>query len=188
MEKTAQAEGKETRAFCDEIAAHFRRMTEELNISNDEFIRTTEKRHYVSSQAIWQKLQDAGDIYLDSYAGWYSVRDEAFFGENELTDGEGAIKLAPSGAEVEWVEEPSYFFRLSAYQDKLIEHYGANPGFIRPPHRRNEVMNFVKQGLNDLSVSRTTFDWGVPVARRSRSHHVCVAGRADQLHHRYGLS
>ncbi len=163
VEKTAQAEGKETRAFCDEIAAHFRRMTEELNISNDEFIRTTEKRHYVSSQAIWQKLQDAGDIYLDSYAGWYSVRDEAFFGENELTDGEGAIKLAPSGAEVEWVEEPSYFFRLSAYQDKLIEHYGANPGFIRPPHRRNEVMNFVKQGLNDLSVSRTTFDWGVPV-------------------------
>ena len=163
VEKTAQAEGKETRAFCDEIAAHFRRMTEDLNISNDEFIRTTEERHYVSSQAIWQKLYDAGDIYLNSYAGWYSVRDEAFFGEEELTDGEGGAKVAPSGAEVEWVEEPSYFFRLSAYQDKLIEHYEANPGFIRPPHRRNEVMNFVKSGLNDLSVSRTTFDWGVPV-------------------------
>ncbi len=163
VEKTAQAAGKETRAFCDEIAAHFEQMTQDLNISNDEFIRTTEERHYVSSQAIWQKLQDAGDIYLDSYAGWYSVRDEAFFGEGELTDGEGGAKLAPSGAEVEWVEEASYFFRLSAYQDRLIEHYEANPGFIRPPHRRNEVMNFVKQGLTDLSISRTTFDWGVPV-------------------------
>ena len=163
VEKTAQAEGKDTRAFCDEIAALFQQMTADLNISNDEFIRTTEERHYVSSQGIWRKLMEAGDIYLDSYAGWYSVRDEAFYGEDELTDGEGGVKLAPSGAEVEWVEEPSYFFRLSAYQDKLIEHYEANPGFIRPPHRRNEVMNFVKQGLMDLSISRTTFDWGVPV-------------------------
>jgi methionyl-tRNA synthetase len=138
-------------------------MTREMNISNDAFIRTTEARHITSSQAIWKKLADAGDIYLDKYAGWYSVRDEAFFGEDELTTDEEGRKIAPSGAEVEWVEEPSYFFRLSAYQDKLLELYEFNPNFIRPPHRKNEVANFVKQGLTDLSVSRTSFNWGVPV-------------------------
>ena len=161
--KTAAAEGKEPRAYCDEIAGLFRAMTGQLNISNDDFIRTTEPRHIASSQAIWQALVDAGDIYLGTYAGWYSVRDEAYFGEDELTKGEGGKLHAPSGAEVEWVEEPSYFFKLSEYGDKLLAHYEANPDFILPPYRRNEVVSFVKQGLRDLAVSRTSFDWGVPV-------------------------
>ncbi len=163
VEKTAQDAGKEPMAFCDEISQTFRDMTAQLNISNDDFIRTTEPRHIRSSQAIWKKLQDAGDIYLDSYAGWYSVRDEAFFGEDELTDGPGGHKLAPSGAPVDWVEEPSYFFRLSAYTEPLLAHYEANPDFILPKTRRNEVVSFVSQGLRDLSVSRASFRWGIPV-------------------------
>lgn len=163
VEKTAIAAGKEPQEFCDEIAGLFQRMTKTLNISNDDFIRTTEERHIRSCQAIWAKLEEAGDIYLGNYAGWYSVRDEAYFDEGELTDGpEG--KLAPSGAPVEWVEEPSYFFKLSDYGDKLLAYYEANPDFIMPASRRNEVVNFVKQGLRDLSISRTTFKWGVPVA------------------------
>ncbi len=163
VEKTAREAGKEPLEFCDEISQTFRDMTALLDISNDDFIRTTEPRHIVSSQAIWQKLQDSGDIYLDSYAGWYSVRDEAFFGEDELSDGPGGQKLAPSGAPVEWVEEPSYFFRLSAYTEPLLAHYEANPGFILPRTRRNEVVSFVGQGLRDLSVSRASFQWGIPV-------------------------
>ena len=163
VEKTAVAAGKSPRDFCDDIAAQFQDMCRQLNISNDDFIRTTEERHLVSCQAIWQKLADAGDIYLDKYHGWYSVRDEAYFGEDELTKGEGGKLFAPSGAEVEWVEEESYFFRLSAYQEKLLAHYEANPDFILPHYRRNEVVSFVKQGLRDLSVSRTSFDWGIPV-------------------------
>jgi methionyl-tRNA synthetase len=163
VEKTARAAGKEPQAFCDEIAALFQDMTRKLNISNDGFIRTTEPRHIESSQAIWDKLAENGDIYLDKYSGWYAVRDEAFHAEDELTKAADGSWLAPSGAEVEWVEESSYFFRLSAYQDKLLEHYEANPKFIQPDFRRNEVVSFVRGGLNDLSISRTTFDWGVPV-------------------------
>jgi methionyl-tRNA synthetase len=163
VEKTARDAGKEPMAFCDEISQTFRDMTALLDISNDDFIRTTEPRHIRSSQAIWQRLQEAGDIYLDSYAGWYSVRDEAFFGEDELTDGPAGQKLAPSGAAVEWVEEPSYFFRLSAYTEPLLAHYEANPSFILPRTRRNEVVSFVSQGLRDLSVSRASFQWGIPV-------------------------
>ncbi len=163
VEKTARDAGKEPQAFCDEIAQTFIDMTKSLNISNDDFIRTTEPRHHKSVQAIWTLLQEAGDIYVDSYAGWYSVRDEAFFGEDELTKGEDGTFIAPSGAPVEWVEEPSYFFRLSAYGDKLLEHYEANPDFILPKSRRNEVVSFVSQGLRDLSISRTSFDWGIPV-------------------------
>jgi len=163
VEKTARAAGVEPRAFCDDIAAAFQAMTETLNISNDDFIRTTEPRHHESVQALWERIREAGDIYLDSYAGWYSVRDEAFFGEDELTRGEGGALFAPSGAEVEWVEEPSYFFRLSDYTDKLLQHYENNPGFIQPGYRRNEIVNFVKQGLTDLSISRTSFNWGIPV-------------------------
>jgi len=163
VEKTARDAGKEPQAFCDEIAQTFVDMTKSLNISNDDFIRTTEPRHHKSVQAIWTLLQEAGDIYVDSYAGWYSVRDEAFFGEDELTKGEDGTFIAPSGAPVEWVEEPSYFFRLSAYGDKLLEHYEANPDFILPKSRRNEVVSFVGQGLRDLSISRTSFDWGIPV-------------------------
>ena len=162
VESSARAQGMEPKAFCDMIAAQFKEMTRTLNISNDGFIRTTEPRHYESTRAIWQKLVDAGDIYLGSYAGWYSVRDEAYIGEDELVK-DGDRWLTPGGAEVEWIEEPSYFFRLSAYTDKLIAHYEANPGFAAPPHRRNELMNFMRQGLKDLSVSRTIFNWGVSV-------------------------
>jgi methionyl-tRNA synthetase len=162
VEKSAIAAGKDPQAYTDEIAAEFQEMDKLLNISNDAFIRTTEPRHAAASQAIWKQLEAAGDIYLDKYAGWYSVRDEAYFDEGELTDGPDG-KLAPSGAPVEWVEEPSYFFRLSAYTDKLLAYYEAHPDFIMPPSRRNEVVNFVSQGLRDLSISRTTFSWGVKV-------------------------
>ena len=161
--KTAAAAGKEPREFCDEIAGLFKAMANDLDISNDDFIRTTEPRHYEASRGIWQKLEENGDIYLGKYEGWYSVRDEAFFGEEELTKAEDGSWLAPSGAEVEWVEEPSYFFRLSAYQDKMLAHYETHPEFVQPDFRRRELVNFVKSGLNDLSISRTTFKWGVPV-------------------------
>ncbi len=161
--KSAADAGVDPKAFCDEISLYFKEMDDLLEISYDRFIRTTEEGHYAASQAIWQKIADNGDIYLDSYAGWYSTRDEAFFDESELTDGEGGKKLAPSGAECEWVEEPSYFFRLSAYGDRLLKYYEENPDFIQPDFRRNEVVSFVRQGLRDLSISRTTFDWGVPV-------------------------
>ena len=153
----------EPQAFTDMISVNFRNLSEALNFSNDDFIRTTESRHKRAVQAIWQKLYDAGEIYLGSYAGWYAVRDEAFYGEDELQELPDGRKIAPSGAEVEWVEEPSYFFRLSAWQERLLAFYEANPGFIAPESRRNEVVSFVRQGLHDLSVSRTTFRWGVPV-------------------------
>ena len=134
-----------------------------MKFTNDDFIRTTEARHKTACQAIWTKLIDEGQIYLGSYAGWYAVRDEAFYTENELTKSPDGKRIAPTGAEVEWVEEPSYFFKLSAWEDKLLKFYEENPGFILPKSRRNEVLSFVKGGLNDLSVSRTTFHWGVPV-------------------------
>ena len=161
--KTAAAAGKSPKDFVDEIAAQFQAMCKDLNISNDDFIRTTEERHVRSCQALWREFEAAGDIYLDKYAGWYSVRDEAYFGEDELQKDESGVWRAPSGAEVEWVEEESFFFKLSAYGERLLRHYEDNPDFILPHYRRNEVVNFVKQGLRDLSVSRTTFDWGIPV-------------------------
>ncbi len=144
--------------FTDKVSQNFRDLTQAMNFSNDQFIRTTEERHYKSSQAIWKKLLDNGFIKLDKYAGWYSVRDEAFYAESELVGGK-----APTGAEVEWVEEPSYFFSLSAFEDKLLAFYDENPDFIAPDTRRNEIISFVKGGLKDLSISRTTFNWGVPV-------------------------
>ncbi|MDP6841949.1 MAG: methionine--tRNA ligase, partial [Rhodospirillales bacterium] len=157
VEKSAIAAGKDPRAFCDEIAGLFRDMCTLLNISNDDFIRTTEPRHYAASQAIWLRLADAGDIYLGNYAGWYSVRDEAYFHEDELSDDPAnpGGKLAPSGAPAEWVEEPSYFFKLSEYTQPLLDHYQAHPDFIMPATRKNEVVSFVSQGLRDLSLSRT---------------------------------
>ena len=161
--RQAEAEGKEPRVHADEIAQTFRGMVELLNISNDDFIRTTEPRHYASVTALWEVLAAAGEIYPGKYEGWYSVRDEAFFAEKELTKGEGGKLFAPGGAEVEWVDEPTYYFRLSNWGDRLLEHYEAHSDFILPLTRRNEVVNFVKQGLEDLSISRTTFDWGVPV-------------------------
>lgn len=163
VEKTAQDAGIEPKEFCDDIANRFKEMARDLNISNDDFIRTTEPRHFESVQELWRRIEAKGDIYLGKYAGWYSVRDEAYFGEDELTKAEDGSFRAPSGAEVEWVEEESYFFKLSAYGDALLAHYEANPDFILPPHRRNEVVNFVKQGLTDLSISRTSFQWGIPV-------------------------
>ncbi|MBT5919960.1 MAG: methionine--tRNA ligase, partial [Alphaproteobacteria bacterium] len=163
VEKSAAAAGKDPQTFTDEVSQNFRDLAGVMNFSNDDFIRTTEPRHTKATQAIWNALLEAGDIYLDSYSGWYSVRDEAFYGEDELVKGTDGKKLAPTGAEVEWVEEPSYFFRLSAWGDRLLEFYEANPDFILPETRRNEVVSFVRGGLRDLSVSRTSFNWGVPV-------------------------
>jgi len=140
------------------VSGHFRALTATMNISNDDFIRTTEPRHIRAAQALWQRMQERGHIYLGAYAGWYAVRDEAYYAESELVEGK-----APTGASVEWVEEPSYFFRLSEFQDKLLAHYDANPDFILPSSRRNEVISFVKGGLKDLSISRTVFSWGIPV-------------------------
>ena len=163
VEKSAAAAGMAPQAFTDKVSQNFRDLARVMNISNDDFIRTTEPRHILSCQALWRRLRDNGEIYLGKYAGWYAVRDEAFYGEDELTTGPDRRKRAPSGAEVEWVEEPSYFFRLSAWQDRLLAFYDANPDFILPDSRRNEVRSFVSSGLKDLSVSRTTFKWGVPV-------------------------
>jgi len=165
MVQTAAAQGVSTQALADRNSARFRELAKALNISNNDFIRTTEPRHRESVQTLWRKLAGSnnGDIYQSTYKGWYSVRDEAYFDESELTDGEGGKKFAPSGAEATWVEEPSYFFRLSAYQEKLLAFYEANPDFIAPKERRNEVVSFVSGGLQDLSISRTTFDWGIPV-------------------------
>ncbi len=164
MVQTAAKEGIPVRELADRNAGEFRRLAELLNLSNNDFIRTTEERHHKASQAIWKKMAENADsdIFQSTYKGWYSVRDEAYFDEDELTETDGK-RFAPSGAEVEWVEEPTYFFRLSAYQQKLLDLYEANPDFIAPKERRNEIISFVKSGLKDLSVSRTTFDWGIPV-------------------------
>ncbi|MEZ5878650.1 MAG: methionine--tRNA ligase [Tepidamorphaceae bacterium] len=163
MAQTAAKEGLSARELADRNAPQFQRMAAALNCSNDDFIRTTEPRHYTSSQAIWQRMADAGDIYLGSYSGWYSVRDEAFYAESETTVGEDGVRRGPQGTPVEWNEEESYFFRLSAFADRLLAHYDANPDFVLPRERMNEVRSFVAGGLQDLSVSRTTFDWGIPV-------------------------
>jgi methionyl-tRNA synthetase len=145
------------------MAPRFREMADLLNCSYDRFIRTTDADHVRSSEEIWRRMERAGDIYLSKYAGWYSVRDEAYFDESELTTASDGTRRAPTGTPVEWVEEESYFFRLSAYADRLLAHYRQNPDFIGPETRRNEVVSFVESGLKDLSVSRTTFDWGIPV-------------------------
>jgi methionyl-tRNA synthetase len=165
MKQTAQKEGLSPRALADRNSQRFRDLAAALNLSNDDFIRTTEPRHYRSSEEIWRRMDAAGsgDIFLKTYAGWYSVRDEAFYAEKETTPGPDGVRLGPQGTPVEWFEEDTYFFRLSAYQDRLLAHYEANPDFILPRERRNEVVSFVKGGLEDLSISRTTLDWGIPV-------------------------
>jgi methionyl-tRNA synthetase len=163
MMQTARDRGVETRALADEMSGYFQEMAEKLDISCDRFIRTIEPEHYAASQAIWKAMEAAGDLYLDRYEGWYSVRDEAFYEEKELVAGEGGEKLSPQGTPVEWTAEETWFFRLSKYQQPLLDHYAANPDFIRPEARRNEILRFVEGGLVDLSVSRTSFDWGVPV-------------------------
>ncbi|HEY0629494.1 MAG TPA: methionine--tRNA ligase [Sphingomicrobium sp.] len=163
MIQTARAQGRDILEFADEMSGYFREMCHGLNISYDAFVRTTEPRHYESSQKIWKAMEANGDLYLDRYEGWYSVRDEAFYDESELVEGQGGEKLSPQGTPVEWTAEETWFFRLSNYQDRLLQLYRDNPDFIRPESRRNEVMRFVEGGLKDLSVSRTSFDWGVPV-------------------------
>ena len=163
VEKSAEAAGVAPQLLADANSANFRALAGVLGCSNDDFIRTTEPRHTAACQALWQELVARGEITLGQYEGWYSVRDEAFYGEDELTAGPDGRKLAPTGAPVEWVKEPSYFFRLSHWQDRLLAWYDANPDCIGPASRRNEVISFVKGGLQDLSVSRTSFTWGIPV-------------------------
>ena len=163
MIQTAQNEGLTPFELATRNAARFKEMDERLNVSFDRFIRTSEEQHHRSVQEIWRRMADNGDIYLDSYSGWYSVRDEAYYAEDETVVGEDNVRRGPQGTPVEWVEEKSYFFRLSAYQDRLLALYESQPDFIGPDSRRNEVMSFVRGGLRDLSVSRTTFDWGVKV-------------------------
>jgi len=163
MKQTAEKEGISPKELADRNSAVFRAMIETLGGSNDEFIRTTEPRHYATCRAIWERMAANGDIYLGSYGGWYSVRQEAYFDEKETTVGEDGVRREPLGSPVEWNEEQSYFFRLSAYQDRLLECYEKNPDMIGPPERKNEVVSFVKSGLKDLSISRSTLDWGVPV-------------------------
>jgi len=163
MAQAARGEGVEPRAFSNKMSLLFKGMCDTLNISYDRFIQTSEPDHYRASQAIWKAMEERGDLYLGRYEGWYSVRDEAYYDESELIAGDGGEQLSPQGTPVEWTVEESWFFRLSAYQQKLLDHYAANPDFIRPESRRNEVVRFVEGGLSDLSISRTSFDWGVPV-------------------------
>ena len=163
MLQTARAQGITAEELADRNTPKFREMVRVLNCSNDDFITTREERHTRSTQELWRRMEVAGDIYLGKYAGWYSVRDEAYYDESELKESADGKRLSPQGTPVEWVEEESYFFRLSAFQDRLLAHYEAHPEFIGPEGRANEVKSFVRGGLQDLSVSRTTFDWGVPV-------------------------
>ena len=162
MQTTAEKLGKTAKELADENSARFKAMNDALNISYDRFIRTTDPDHYVASQAIWKRMEENGDIYLDKYAGWYSVRDEAYYAEDETEVRDGQRFAISTGTEVTWTEEESYFFRLSKYQDRLLALY-EQEGFLFPESRRNEIASFVRGGLNDLSISRTTFDWGVPV-------------------------
>ncbi|RYE06324.1 MAG: methionine--tRNA ligase [Rickettsiaceae bacterium] len=159
VEQSAVKMDMEPQAFTDLLSSAFINLTKTMNISNDDFIRTTEDRHKVGVAAFWQKLINSKNIYLGKYSGWYSIRDEAFYNQSELT----LQGTAPTGAPVEWIEEPSYFFALSKWQDKLLDFYENNPDFIKPKSRYNEVVSFVKSGLTDLSISRTSFNWGIKV-------------------------
>ena len=163
MTQTARSRDMPVRQLADEMSGYFHEMADILQISYDRFIRTVEPDHYAASRAIWEAMARSDDLYLDRYEGWYSVRDEAFYEEKELTEGEGGQKLSPQGTPVEWTAEETWFFRLSKYQQPLLDFYAANSDFIRPESRRNEILRFVEGGLSDLSVSRTSFDWGVPV-------------------------
>ena len=163
MAQAARDQGIEPRALADKMSRLFQDMCDTLNVSYDLFIRTSKPDHYRASQAIWKAMEERGDLYLDRYEGWYSVRDEAYYEPDELVSSEDGSKLSPHGTPVEWTVEESWFFRLSNYQQRLLDHYAANPDFVRPESRRNEVVRFVEGGLKDLSISRTSFDWGVPV-------------------------
>ena len=163
MQQTAAKEGITPAEMVERNVPRFQAMVTKLDCSNDDFIRTTEARHRRSSAAIWERMEQAGDIYLSKYAGWYSVRDEAFYDEGETTVTEGGQRMGPQETPVEWVEEESYFFKLSAYEGKLLDLYKNQPDFVLPKERLNEVSSFVRGGLKDLSISRTTFNWGIPV-------------------------
>ena len=158
-----QKKKKDPKIFCDELSEKFRSLTKILNLSNNDFIRTTEPRHIKSVNEIWNRLVKSGDIYLGKYSGWYSVSDEAFYDEDEIEVSAGKKISKLSGSAVDWVEEESYFFKLSAWGEKLLDHYKKNKNFIGPASRRNEVVSFVEKGLKDLSISRTSFTWGITV-------------------------
>lgn len=163
MQQTAAREGLTPQALADRTAEQFREMGEALNARADDILRTTSERHRLSVQEVWRRMAARGDIYLSKYAGWYSVRDEAYYGDDEIETREDRRFAIKTGTPVEWVEEESYFFKLSAYAQPLLDHYERYPAFVTPENYRNEIVAFVKRGLNDLSVSRTTFDWGIPV-------------------------
>ena len=163
IQRSAEKKGIDTLEFCNEISQTFRDLSKTLNLTNTDFIRTTEERHKKSVQHLWKELEKNDDIYLSKYSGWYSVSDEAFYNEDEIEEIDGKKIAISSKSTVEWIEEESYFFRLSKWQKPLLDYYEANPDFILPESRRNEVISFVKSGLKDLSVSRKTFSWGIKV-------------------------
>jgi len=163
MLQTARDLGITPKELADQNSDVFQEMTDKLNVSYDRFIRTSDEDHHASCQALWKKMEANGDIYKDTYSGWYSVRDEAYYDESETTVNDDDVRLGPQGTPVEWVDEESYFFKLSAYEDRLLKLYEDVPDYITPDSRKNEIVSFVKGGLNDLSISRTTFDWGVKV-------------------------
>ena len=168
IEKEAKKNNKDPKIFCDELSETFRSLTKTLDLSNDDFIRTTEQRHHKSVIEIWNRLVNSGDIYLDKYSGWYSISDEAFYDEDEIENIDGNKISKISGSPVEWVEEESYFFKLSSWSKKLLDFYEKNPDFILPKSRKNEVIKFVEKGLKDLSISRTSFSWGIPVPKNNK--------------------
>jgi methionyl-tRNA synthetase len=168
IQREAEKNNKDVKLFCEEVSNKFKDLAKTLNLSNNDFIRTTEERHHRSVQAIWSRLLESGDIYLSKYAGWYSVSDEAYYTEEEIITENGKKISKSSGSVVDWFEEDSYFFKLSAWQSKLLEHYKKNSNFISPKTRNNEIVQFVKGGLKDLSVSRTSFKWGIPVPNNDK--------------------
>ncbi len=170
IQRAAEKKGMDTKKFCDEISTTFRDLSKILNLSNNDFIRTTEERHFISVQHLWNILEKKKEIYLSKYSGWYSVSDEAFYSDDEVEDIDGKKKSKLSGSQVEWVEEESYFFKLSKWQEPLLKFYKENPKFILPESRKNEVISFVSSGLKDLSVSRKSFSWGIKVP--SNKNHV----------------
>jgi len=168
IQKAAEKNNSDPLSYCDKISQIFKDLTKKLNLSNDDFIRTTEKRHHKAVIEIWNRLVKSGDIYLSKYKGWYSVSDEAYYNSDEIVEKNGKKFSSFSGSPVEWVEEESFFFKLSAWEKKLLEFYDKNDKFILPLSRRNEVINFVKSGLKDLSVSRTSFSWGIKVPNNEK--------------------
>jgi len=167
IQRAAEKKGLEPLMFCDELSKTFRNLSKTLNLTNTDFIRTTEQRHIKSVQNLWNELEKNDDIYLSKYSGWYSVSDEAFYTEDEIEEIDGKKMSISSKSLVEWMDEESYFFRLSKWEKKLLDYYEKNPDFISPSSRRNEVISFVKSGLKDLSVSRKSFSWGIPVPNNS---------------------